>query len=395
MKIKRIITLTALAVLLSISSFSQVAIGTITPHASAELHLNSTTKGFLVPRMTNAQKNLIASPATGLQVWCTDCGFNGEHQVFNGSTWTNIIGGCFPGTPTSPVATAGNMVASVSFTAPVSGGGCSTIPSYTVTSSPGGITATGGSSPIVVSGLTNGTSYTFTVTATNATGTSAASVSSNTVIPLWTCGTDPVTFYYNGANVTYGTVQRAYGGTVGTKCWLDRNLGASNVATSSTDASSYGHLFQWGRGADGHQIPTSGQTDGTSGSTSPGSNFLDGSSNWYTGSDGGLWQGASGTNNPCPSGFRLPTRFEWQAERLSWGNNNSIGAFDSPLKLPMAGRRDAWTATVYDPGTNGVFWSSTNDFDPYSLFLSISFSDATSSSYAHRSSGFSVRCIKD
>lgn len=55
---------------------------------------------------------------------------------------------------------------------------------YTATSSPGSITATGNTSPITVSGLTSGTAYTFTVTATNGTGTSAASAASNSVTPV-------------------------------------------------------------------------------------------------------------------------------------------------------------------------------------------------------------------
>ena len=87
-----------------------------------------------------------------------------------------------PGAPTGVSATAGNGSASVSFTAPASNGGAS-ITGYTVTSSPGGITATGSSSPITVSGLTNGTAYTFTVTATNSAGTGATSAVSNSVTP--------------------------------------------------------------------------------------------------------------------------------------------------------------------------------------------------------------------
>jgi hypothetical protein len=87
-----------------------------------------------------------------------------------------------PGAPTSPVATRGNASASVTFTAPASNGG-SAILSYTVTSSPGGVTGTGSASPISVGGLTNGTAYTFTVTATNAVGPSAASAPSAAVTP--------------------------------------------------------------------------------------------------------------------------------------------------------------------------------------------------------------------
>jgi hypothetical protein len=87
-----------------------------------------------------------------------------------------------PGAPTSVSAVGGNGQAVVSFTAPASNGG-STITSYTVTSSPGGFTATGGSSPITVTGLSNGTAYTFTVIATNGVGNSSASSASNSVTP--------------------------------------------------------------------------------------------------------------------------------------------------------------------------------------------------------------------
>ncbi len=76
----------------------------------------------------------------------------------------------FPGAPKDVTARAGNASATVSFTAPASDGG-SPITSYIVTSSPGGITASGTRSPITIKGLTNGTSYTFTVQAINKIGT--------------------------------------------------------------------------------------------------------------------------------------------------------------------------------------------------------------------------------
>ena len=71
----------------------------------------------------------------------------------------------------------------MSFTAPVNDGG-STITSYTVTSSPGSLQATGSSSPITVTGLTNGTAYTFTVEATNSAGGSPTSTTSPSVTPV-------------------------------------------------------------------------------------------------------------------------------------------------------------------------------------------------------------------
>ncbi len=87
-----------------------------------------------------------------------------------------------PDVPVVTDVTPGDQSASVSFSSPASDGG-SAIAQYTVTASPGGQSASGASSPIIVNGLTNGTAYTFTVTATNAVGTSDASTSSDSVTP--------------------------------------------------------------------------------------------------------------------------------------------------------------------------------------------------------------------
>ena len=88
-----------------------------------------------------------------------------------------------PDAPTIGTATGGDTQASVAFTAPTYTGNPAGVTGYTVTSSPGGFTGTGASSPIVVTGLTNGVSYTFTVTATGASGVSAPSAVSNSVVP--------------------------------------------------------------------------------------------------------------------------------------------------------------------------------------------------------------------
>ncbi len=86
-----------------------------------------------------------------------------------------------PEAPTGVTATAGNGQATVSFTAPANGG--SAIMNYEVTASPGNRSVTGTSSPITVTGLSNGVAYTFTVKAVNGAGSSAASVASNAVTP--------------------------------------------------------------------------------------------------------------------------------------------------------------------------------------------------------------------
>jgi hypothetical protein len=70
-----------------------LGVGIVTPAASAKLDVSSTTQGFLPPRMNYYQRTQIASPVAGLTIWCSNCGVSGEMQVFNGGSWTNIIGG--------------------------------------------------------------------------------------------------------------------------------------------------------------------------------------------------------------------------------------------------------------------------------------------------------------
>lgn len=202
-------------------------------------------------------------------------------------------------------------------------------------------------------------------------------------VPTWTGGTPPTP---NVTNPTTGEI------------WMDRNLGATQVAISSTDTAAYGDLYQWGRAADGHQLHTSGTTIALATSDTPGhSDFIiNGSSypyDWRSPQNNNLWQGVSGTNNPCPSGYRLPTQAEWQAESASWSSNNAAGAFFSPLKLPLAGGRDSSNGTLYNMGGQGYYWSSTAGLTSatYLYFTSTTtFVVGTS-----RTFGLSVRCIMD
>ena len=62
-----------------------------TANSTAMLDVKSTTKGFLPPRMDVTQRNAIVSPATGLIIFCTDCGTGGEPQYYSGSSWTSMI----------------------------------------------------------------------------------------------------------------------------------------------------------------------------------------------------------------------------------------------------------------------------------------------------------------
>jgi len=219
----------------------------------------------------------------------------------------------------------------------------------------------------------------------------------NLVSGTTACG-ESVTFIYNGSNVTYGTVTGA-----DSRCWLDRNLGATQVALSSSDAASYGDLFQWGRGDDGHQIRNSETTPDLSSTDTPANgNFIlapNSPNDWRSPENTNLWQGVNGVNNPCPSGYRLPTEAEWNDEMLSWvqapinSTNNADGAFASPLKLPVAGTRNPGNGSVVNVGTNGIYWSSSVS-STNSHYLYFNSSNALMSLF-FRASGYSVRCLKD
>jgi uncharacterized protein (TIGR02145 family) len=179
---------------------------------------------------------------------------------------------------------------------------------------------------------------------------------------------------------------------------MDRNLGATQVATSSTDAASYGDLYQWGRRADGHQCRTSPTTATLSIIDQPAhGNFIvvpNAPSDWRSPQNANLWQGVNGVNNPCPSGYRIPTETEINAERLSWSVNTSVGAFASPLKWTLAGRRFSWDGLLSDVGTYGSYWSSTVS-GINSLDLDFSVSSAGMPGFNSRADGGSVRCVKD
>jgi uncharacterized protein (TIGR02145 family) len=194
-------------------------------------------------------------------------------------------------------------------------------------------------------------------------------------------------------------VPTVYNPTTG-ETWMDRNLGASQIATSSDDADAFGDLYQWGRATDGHESRTSVTTSTNATTAVPNDgNSWDGlfitevnsPGDWLTPQDNTLWQGVSGTNNPCPLGFRLPTEAEWTAEMASWSSQNATGAFASPLKLTVGGLRN------YDDGSfdsyGGTYWSSAM---PWIIAKQLNFSAGGVNIAGYfRGTGSSVRCIKD
>jgi uncharacterized protein (TIGR02145 family) len=219
---------------------------------------------------------------------------------------------------------------------------------------------------------------------------------------LWReiCGTPPLSSFPEGfvhCDINNPTAIVEVINPVTGRIWMDRNLGASQVATSSSDAAAYGDLYQWGRFADGHQCRNSSTTIVTSNTDNPGHSYFVPSNNypydWRVPQNDNLWQGVNGINNPCPSGYRLPTETELDAERLSWVTNNAAGAYASPLKWTLAGFRNFSDGGLTDEGTYGIYWTSTvSSF--YAAYIQFDVTGAFMYIY-YRAGGGSVRCIKD
>ena len=152
--------------------------------------LTATADSGLTPVFTSSTTSVCTITTGGLLTFvevgtCTinaDQAGNGSYLAATQVSRSFTVNAVVPSAPTIGTATAGNAQASVAFTAPANNGGAA-ITLYTVTSSPGGLTGTGAGSPITVSGLTNGTAYTFTVRATNGAGAGTPSSASNEVTP--------------------------------------------------------------------------------------------------------------------------------------------------------------------------------------------------------------------
>jgi len=119
----------------------------------------------------------------GLSYTATVTATNNNGTSLPSAPTAGVTPSALPGAPQNVTATGKNGGAVITWSAPVSYGG-SAITGYTVTSSPGGFTCTTtGAFTCTINGLTNGTAYTFTVTATNTNGTSDPSTVSNAVTP--------------------------------------------------------------------------------------------------------------------------------------------------------------------------------------------------------------------
>ncbi len=215
-----------------------------------------------------------------------------------------------------------------------------------------------------------------------------------------------VTFVYNGQQVTYTTVRTADGAI-----WLQQNLGSEQVATTATDQTGYGDLFQWGRWDDGHQNRNSPVSSVTATPNNPlgvgqsnGGFIVSTPSWWNNGSTTDRWEAATAAAvsetdgcDPCKAlgeGWTLPEQADWAAIIQAEAITNIQTAFDSNLKLTVAGARGS--DGVYSAGVRGYYWSKTiSDTDAtYGKYLYYSNLTMNPNAGGQRQQGSSIRCIK-
>jgi uncharacterized protein (TIGR02145 family) len=361
---------------------------------------------------------------------------NNQMLYWNGTSWVNLnpgtngqvltlcngtliwtTNGICPGTgtitglncvtaTTTGLLTAGVVASGVSITIPYSGGNGGTYNGQTIASSVvTGLTASlaignfvtgSGALTYIISGTPNNSGMAiFTVNIGGQTCNLTLNIQANlaTQYPVGSvfCASGPTEI----VDVT---------NSITGKTWMDRNLGATQVAAVSGDPSARGDLYQWGRFSDGHQCINSILTSTLSSIDQPNHNkfivcpslFYD----WRTPHNDNLWQGVNGINNPCPIGYRIPTINELESERLSWGYPYDVSsAFNSPLKWTKAYYRAYIDGNLYvtEPGSVRFnYWSSSVNSSSISAYVLEVVSSTTSTNYtSFKGDGISVRCIKD
>ncbi len=361
---------------------AQTVIGADAPDPSAMLDIQSTNKGFLPPRMTTAERNAMSNPATGLLVFnttlnCIEMKVGGPAQP----AWACLRVACTVSAASAiPTLDANTALTPITHTTTGATG------IGTPTGLPAGVTAAWASNTITIS------------------GTPTAAGTFNYSIPLaGDCGSVTATGTITvNASISCG----AYVAAGEWKAFKCHNLGADESADPFTpDWKLNGHYYQWGRSV----VAANGPTGSSSGEANAGA-----ITGWNISpaSNGDWADGSKTANDPCPAGFRVPTKAQWDAvldttlnptrsyPGTSWDADNTnyssglrVGSGSTGLFLPVAGNRLNTDGRLLNRGGTGYYWSST---EVGSNAWRLSFVNNFAATFqSNRTGGMSVRCVAE
>jgi hypothetical protein len=435
-------------------------------HPSAMLDVNSSERGFLLPRLTRVQRDSIIMPAAGLMVFCTNCGTSGALSMYINGSWTTFLP-CLTQQPGEGVhvilpgqitwnwlpapGAAGyrwNTVADLEssenlgnslmktetgilcdsiytrylwsysicgespmqvlsavspFAAPASPVEGTHVPAQTaITWVWNPVAGASGykwsrvndyDSAVDVLSMTSytdtgylcETGYVSYVWAYNRCGHSLVDSLSGSTLACWNCGISTLTVNHDVVNsvapvnkiVTYGTVTNIPGES--SKCWITRNLGAGQVATTVHDASeaAAGWYWQFNR-KQGYKH------DGTLVTPAWDGSFIAENSGWLV------------ENDPCGielgQEWRIPTYTEWENVKTAGGWTNIWGAWNSDLKIHNAGYIH-YSGYLSERGIVDNYFSTTqyDNETSYSYYANNYVSNVT---YGFKNHALPVRCLK-
>lgn len=347
-------------------------VGTGNSEPSAILQANSNNKGFLPPRMTTMERNVILNPATGLMVFNTETSCL---NFYNGSNWIEICGSC---TPQPTAANAGpdqpdvaGTSASLGANTPQVGDG-----QWTIVQGEGGSFQNSADPKTIFTGRA-GELYTLEWSITNECGTSRDQV----IISFWSCGF-PLTDLRDGQS--YKTL------TIGNRCWLGENMNYGIMVNASVDQTDNGTIEKYCYDDNATNCDKYGGL--------------------YQWSEAVQYATAEKPRGVCPEGWHVPSDSEWNELLINMGIDQA-NAFKTGLRGVDQGTRlktggasgfDALlggsrlnNGLYYAINNYGNFWSSTSEGDKAWRHAVSGNTTGVFRTLNDRKEGLSVRCVKD